>query len=71
MRNNKLKIEWIIPNILCYLMIIVFSIFVFRNADELKEINRFSVWIVALIFLFLISIFGSFRTWKWINIGKL
>ena len=52
-------------------MIIVFSIFVFRNADELKEINRFSVWIVALIFLFLISIFGSFRTWKWINIGKL
>lgn len=52
-------------------MIIVFSTFVIRNVEGLKEINRLSIWIVALISLLLISIFGSFRIWNWIKEGKL
>ena len=71
MKNNKLRNAWIIPNILCYLMAIVFSTFVIRNVEGLKEINRLSIWIVALITLLLISMFGSYRIWNWIKEGKL
>ena len=52
-------------------MFIGFSTFVIRNIEGLKEINRFSIWVVAMVTLLLISIFGSFRIWNWIEEGKL
>ncbi|WP_088068177.1 hypothetical protein [Gottfriedia luciferensis] len=71
MKNKKLRIGWIIPNVFCYLMFICFSTFIIRNAEGLKEINRFSIWVIAMLALLLVSIFGSFRIWKWIKECKL
>ncbi|MEH6939833.1 hypothetical protein V7056_18605 [Bacillus sp. JJ664] len=41
-------------------MVIIFSTSVIENFEGLKEINRLSVWVVAMISLLIISIFGSF-----------
>lgn len=55
------------------LLFYVYSLFTFviRNAEGLKEINGLSIWLVALVSLLIISIFGSFRIWNWIKEGKL
>ena len=71
MKNKKLRIAWIIPNVFCYLMFIGFSTFVIRNVEGLKEINRLTIWVIEMLALLLVSIFGSFRIWKWIKEGKL
>jgi hypothetical protein len=71
LKNKKLRIAWIIPNVFCYLMFISFSTFVIRNVEGLKEINRFPIWVIAMLALLLVSIFGSFRIWRWIKEGKL
>ncbi len=39
LKNTKLRIVWIIPNVFCYLMVIIFSIFVALNAEGLQEIK--------------------------------
>lgn len=71
MKNNKLRVAWIIPNVFCYLMFIGFSSFVLINAKGLEEINRLSIWVVMLLLLLLVSIFGSYRIWTWIKEGKI
>ncbi|KRF20194.1 hypothetical protein [Paenibacillus sp. Soil787] len=73
MSNQKLglRIAWIIPNVLMYMFFLVLSIFVFYNADGLDDINRLSIWLITLILLLFISLFGSFRIWSWIKQGKL
>lgn len=67
LKNTKLRVAWIIPNVFCYLMFVGFSTFVALNAEGLHEINRLSIWVLAMIILLLISIFGSYRIWTWIN----
>ncbi|HWI49005.1 MAG TPA: hypothetical protein VNU45_12355, partial [Rummeliibacillus sp.] len=67
----KLRVAWIIPNIFCYLMFGGFSTFVALNTEDLQEINRLGIWVFAVIILFLISIFGSYRIWSWIKEGKM
>ncbi|QFG01231.1 hypothetical protein PB01_17030 [Psychrobacillus glaciei] len=71
LKNTKLRIVWIIPNVFCYLMVIIFSIFVALNAEGLQEISRLGIWVFIMIILFLVSIFCSFRIWTWIREGKL
>jgi len=48
-----------------------FSTFVALNIEDLQEINRLGIWLFAVIILFLISIFGSYRIWSWIKEGKM
>lgn len=69
LKNTKLRIVWIIPNVFCYIMFVVFSIFVALNAEGLQEIGRLGIWVFAMILLFLVSIIGSFRIWTWIKEG--
>ena len=71
LKNTKLRIVWIIPNVFCYVMLVVFSIFVALNAEGLQEISQLSIWVFAMILLFLVSIIGSFRIWTWIKEGKI
>ncbi|WP_066303511.1 hypothetical protein [Bacillus sp. FJAT-29814] len=71
LKNIKLRLIWIIPNVFCYLALFGFSAFVFVNADGLKEINRLSIWVIMMMILFLVSVFGSFRIWVWIKEGKM
>ncbi|MDG5785959.1 hypothetical protein QA612_00545 [Evansella sp. AB-P1] len=71
MKNTKLRVAWIIPNVFCYLMLIGFSSFIALNAEGLKEISRLGIWVFVMIILFLVSIFGSYRIWTWIKEGKI
>ncbi|MCM3768771.1 hypothetical protein [Neobacillus niacini] len=71
MKNTKLRVAWIVPNALCYLIFIGFSIFIALNTSSLQEKNLLSIWIFAMVVLLLISIFGSYRIWSWIKEGKM
>jgi drug/metabolite transporter superfamily protein YnfA len=70
-KNNKLRIVWVIPNVFCYLMFIVFSTFVVTNREGLEEINRLSIWVIVMLVLLAVSICGSYRIWAWIKKGKM
>ncbi|KAB2335591.1 hypothetical protein [Bacillus mesophilum] len=71
MNIYKLRIIYIIPNVFCYLMVIGFSIFVFSNAKGIEELSRLSIWVIILLLLFFVSIYGSYRIWSWIKEGKM
>ena len=71
MKNIKLRIVWIIPNIFCYLMFIGALIFVVSNAEGIKEIGEAPYWVFMLSALFVVSFIGSLRIWHWISKGKM
>lgn len=72
MKNKvKLRLIWIIPNLLMHLMFIICGIFVIIHADELAEINRLTIWVLALLALLFVNIFVSYRIWSWIKEGLL
>ncbi|MFJ5770667.1 hypothetical protein [Psychrobacillus sp. NPDC093180] len=71
MKNTKLRMVWIFNNIFCYLMFIVFSIFVVINKEDLQLINRLSIWVIAMLLLLMLSMFGTYRICGWIKEGKL
>ena len=71
MKNTKLRIAWIIPNVFCYLMLFGLSIWTVANGEGLEEINRLSNYVIFIILLFLVSVFGSYRIWAWIKEGKI
>lgn len=52
-------------------MFVGFSTFVVINAEDLQEINRLSLWVLTMIILFLVSVFGSYRIWTWIKEGEI
>lgn len=61
MRNDKLRTVWLIPNIFCYFMTIGALIFVVVNSQGLQEINELGIWIFCLLFLSLMSFWGSYQ----------
>ena len=67
MKNTKLRIAWIIPNVFCYLMLFGLSIWTVVNSEGLEEINSLSLYVIFMILLFLVSVFGSYRIWTWIK----
>ncbi|GGA39628.1 hypothetical protein [Psychrobacillus lasiicapitis] len=71
MKNTKLRMVWILNNIFCYLMFIGFSIFVVINKEDLLLINRLSIWVIAMLLLLMLSMFGTYRIYGWIKEGKL
>lgn len=71
MKNTTLRAIWILPNIFLYLLFIGVTAFVVVNADGLREINRMGIWVVYLILLLAVAIFGSFRIRSWIKEGKI
>ncbi|WP_422122310.1 hypothetical protein DHX103_10900 [Planococcus sp. X10-3] len=71
MKNTKMRIAWIIPNIFLYLMFIGFSTFVVLNAEGLQGINRFGIWVFFMMLLLLVAIIGSFQIRSWIKDGKI
>jgi len=71
MKNTKLRMLWIVPNVFCYLMLLGYSTFVYINAEGLREISKLSIWILAIVMLFFVSVFGSYRIWMWIRDGKM
>lgn len=69
--NMGLRMAWIIPNVLMYIFFLGLSVFVFANSEGLNDINRLGIWLIILILLLLIALFGSYRIWSWIQKGKL
>ncbi|MEW9053801.1 MAG: hypothetical protein AB2392_21760 [Neobacillus sp.] len=69
--KNKLRIIWIIPNVICYFMFIASSFFVFSNIKELEEVGRLTIWFITLLLLLFVSLLGSYRISSWIKEGKL
>jgi len=71
LKNNKLRLVWIIPNVFMYLMFAGFSTFVIKHAKELKEIGSLSIWVWMLLLLLFVCIFCSVRIRVWIKEGKM
>ncbi|APH05666.1 hypothetical protein A9C19_13400 [Bacillus weihaiensis] len=71
MKNNRLRILWIIPNVFCYIMCLALFIFIVSNVQGLMEINQFFIYLFLDILLLFISILGSFRIISWMEQGKL
>lgn len=71
MKNIKLRIAWIIPNLICYFMLIGLTIFVVVNRDGLYELKELSIYAIFILVLFIVSVFGSYQIWNWIKDGKV
>lgn len=52
-------------------MLFGLSIWVVANGQGLQEINRLLIYVIFMISLFLVSLFGSYRIWSWIKEGKI
>lgn len=52
MKNTKLRIVWIIPNVFCYLILFGLSMWVLANGKGLQEINRLSIYLIFMILFY-------------------
>jgi len=52
-------------------MLFGLTLFVLINVEGLKAINQLSYYVLLMILLFLVSVFGSYRIWSWIKDGKM
>ncbi|MEW4283071.1 hypothetical protein [Priestia koreensis] len=71
MTDKVHRVIWIIPNVFCYLMVIGLIVFITANAEGLYSENRLEIWVFFSMLLLAVSIFGSYRIWKWMRDGKL
>lgn len=71
MKKVKQRIAWILPNVLMYIALLVIAVFISVNASALNEINRLGIWILAMILLLVVSVFGTFKIVSWIKQGKM
>lgn len=71
LKNRILRIAWIIPNVMSYLFIIGLAFWVILNRVGLREINRFSIYVVFIILFCCVTLFGSYRIRNWIKNGEL
>jgi lysylphosphatidylglycerol synthetase-like protein (DUF2156 family) len=70
-KRKKLRIIYILINAFWYVMFIAVSLFLVMNWDGLKEINRLSIWVMAVILLLSAAIFQSYRINNLIKKGKI
>lgn len=71
MNRTKLRMGWITSNIFCYVMLMGVSLFVAVNAERLTHIHRLSVWVVAVLCLLFVSVFGSVQLYTWRKNGDI
>ncbi|MGD8191348.1 hypothetical protein ACQCN2_15315 [Brevibacillus ginsengisoli] len=70
-KNVKLRIAWMIPNVFLYLGLLVVGYFVITNLTELSESNRLGIWMITLIAVLVVALFGSYKIVSWIRQGKM
>jgi hypothetical protein len=70
-KNQRLRMIWIIPNVFCYIMFAGVSTFTVMYAGGLREIDRLGLWVIAMIILLAVSLFGSLQIRRWIKEGKM
>ncbi|QWC21125.1 hypothetical protein KJK41_12320 [Bacillus haikouensis] len=69
--NQRLRIIWSIPNVFIYIMFAGVSTNTLVYAAGLREISRMSVWVIAMITLLVVSVFGGFQIRRWIKEGEM
>lgn len=71
MKNTKLRILWIVPNVAMYLVFIGLTVFVMVNGEELQKHQLLGLWLLRLALLLAVALFGTFRILSWIRTGKM
>ncbi|MFP3323471.1 hypothetical protein R0K05_10190 [Planococcus sp. SIMBA_160] len=71
MKDMGVKMMWIVPNILLYLLAIGVLWFIIVNAQTMQEISYLGIWIIGLLLLLLVNFFGSYQIASWIKQGKM
>lgn len=71
MKNTKLRVAWIVPNVFIYLMFVGALMFVTINAQGIQENGMIPLWAFTLFVLFVGSVLGSLRIRYWIKQGKM
>lgn len=66
-----LRVINIVPIVMTWLMFIGILIFIILNAEGLQELNMFTIWVIGLIGVFIVALFGTYKIWQWIREGKL
>jgi len=52
-------------------MLIGLTIFVVVNSNGLYEINELPIYVILILMLFIVSVFGSYQIWNWMKDGKM
>jgi|GEM_PF-1724259 len=71
MKNTKLRVLWMVPNIAMYLVFIGLTVFVMLNGEELRKLHLLNSWLLRLALLLLVALLGTFRILSWIRQGKM
>jgi len=71
MKNNKLRIAWILPNVLMYLLLAAITAFIVLQAEGLRESGELIIYVIMALLLGLVTVAGSFRIRHWVKQGKL
>ncbi|MEB1808546.1 MAG: hypothetical protein LPK26_14860 [Bacillaceae bacterium] len=66
-----LRVINIVPIVMTWLMFIGILIFIILNAGDLQELNMLTIWVIGLIGVFIVALFGTYKIWQWIREGKL
>ena len=71
MKNNKLRIAWILPNVGMYLLLAGITAFIVLQAEGLRESNQLIIYVIMALLLGLVTVAGSLRIMHWVKEGKL
>lgn len=71
MKNNKLRIAWILPNAAMYLLLAGITAFIVLQAEGLRESGELIFYVIFALLLGLVTVAGSLRIRHWVKVGKL
>lgn len=71
MKNNKLRIAWILPNVMVYLLLAGITAFIVLQAEGLQESGELIIYVIFALLLGLVTVGGSLRIRHWVKARKL
>lgn len=71
MKNSKLRIAWILPNVMVYLLLAGITAFIVLQAEGLQESGELIIYVIFALLLGLVTVGGSLRIRHWVKAGKL
>jgi hypothetical protein len=60
-----MRIVWLIPNAIIHLLIVGLFVFITTNAEVLVIIDKFDIWMNALICTFFLNLLYSVILFRW------
>lgn len=71
MKNNKLRVAWILPNVMLYLLLVGLTAFILLQAEGLQESGELIIYVIFALLLGLVTVGGSLRIRHWVKAGKM